>query len=121
MRRVVLLAAIGFAACQPRAGGPSLSNAQLAEQIRAGHAPLVLDVRSPEEFKAGHIPGALNIPVDQLPARLGELPIAKTDEVVVHCERGPRAAKAEAFLVESGYTDVVDLHGHMNGWREAGL
>ena len=116
---LVLVAAI---ACGP-AGvtRPAISNAQLAAQIKDGHAPLVLDVRTSEEFEAGHIPGAVNIPIDQLPSRLGELRVAKTDEIVVHCERGPRAAKAEALLEQSGYTGVVDLAGHMNGWREAGL
>ena len=116
------LALVAAIACGPGAvNRPTISNAQLAAQIKEGHAPLVLDVRTPEEFKAGHIPGAVNIPVDQLQSRLDELRIAKGDEVVVHCEKGGRAAKAEALLVQSGYTDVVDLTGHMSGWREAGL
>ena len=116
---LVLVAAL---ACGPAATNrPTISNSQLAAQIKEGHAPLVLDVRSAEEFKSGHIPGAVNIPIDELPSRLGELKVAKGDEVVVHCERGPRAAKAEALLVQSGYTDVVDLSGHMKGWRDAGL
>jgi rhodanese-related sulfurtransferase len=116
---LMLAAAI---ACGPAASGrPTISNAELATKIKQGQAPLVLDVRSPEEFKSGHIPGAVNIPVDELGSRLGELKLAKGDEVVVHCERGARAAKAEALLQQSGYTDVVDLSGHMKGWREAGL
>ena len=116
------LALVAALACGPAAvNRPTITNAQLAAQLKEGHAPLVLDVRTPEEFKAGHIPGAVNIPVDQLSSRLGELGIAKGDEVVVHCEKGGRAAKAEALLAQSGYTEVVDLTGHMSGWREAGL
>ena len=42
-------------------------------------------------------------------------------EVVVHCERGTRATAAEAVLQEAGFTRVVDLDGHMQGWRDAGL
>ena len=124
MRSFVVAAAIGLAAlaCQAQTSArPTITGASLAEQIRAGRAPLVLDVRSTEEFRSGHIPGAVNIPIDELPARISELRLAKTDEVVVHCERGPRAAKAEALLVESGYANVVDLQGHMKGWRDAGL
>src|SRR5262245_4545473 len=120
---IAAAAALALAACQraPEPTRPTITGAELADDIRKGNAPVILDVRTPEEFGAGHIPGALNVPVDQLAARLPELGIAKTSEVVVHCERGPRAAKAEAILGESGYQNVVDLQGHMKGWRESGL
>ena len=39
-----------------------------------GERPFLVDVRTPEEFAGGHIPGAMNIPVDDLRSRLGELP-----------------------------------------------
>ena len=41
--------------------------------------PLLVDVRTPQEFSQGHIPGALNMPVDELRARLGELPRDRPD------------------------------------------
>ena len=124
LRAFLLAAAIsGSMACQrvPEASHPAISGAELAAQIQKGSAPLVLDVRSADEYRSGHIPGALNIPLDQLPARLSELGIPKSAEVVVHCERGGRAAKAEAILTEAGYEQVVDLEGHMAGWRESKL
>jgi len=99
----------------------TISNQALADEIKNGKAPLILDVRTPEEFQAGHIPGAVNIPHDQLASRLSELPISKSDEVVVHCEKGGRAAKAEAVLEGAGYTKVEDLQGHMHEWRDSGL
>jgi len=34
----------------------------------------VLEVRPVEEYEAGHIPGAVSVPVDDLPARLADLP-----------------------------------------------
>jgi phage shock protein E len=120
---LVLAASLTFLpACQraPSAQA-SISNAELAQEIAGGHAPLILDVRTEEEFRSGHIPGAHNVPIDQLPAQLSSLGIAKSDEVVVHCERGARAAKAEQLLEASGYSHVVDLQGHMKGWRESGL
>ena len=63
----------------------------------------------------------MNIPIDQLPVRLPEIGIAKSAEVVVHCERGGRAAKAEAILAGAGYAQVVDLDGPHEGWRESGF
>jgi phage shock protein E len=124
MRVPLIAAALVLAlACQPAPphAKSSISNAELAAELRKGAAPVILDVRSPEEYRAGHIPGSLNVPLDQLAARLPELKLAKSDEVVVHCERGPRAAQAEALLAKDGYEHVVDLEGHMKGWRESGL
>ena len=101
--------------------GSSIEPSELAAQISAGTAPVILDVRTPEEFASGHIPGAVNIPIDQLEGRLATAGLPRSDEIVVHCERGPRAAKAEAILEASGYADVRDLSGHMQAWRAAGL
>lgn len=78
-------------------------------------------MRTPEEFAAGHLPGALNIPHDQLAARLGELGIAPSAEIVVHCHSGRRAAAAEGVLRDAGYANVRDLAGHWESWRESGL
>lgn len=131
MRRTSLLIAVVLAAltfghgarglepAEP-AGAP-IPAAELARRIEAGSAPLVLDVRSEEEYARGHIPGSLNIPHDELPDRLGELPIVKSEEVVVHCQSGRRAAAAEATLRADGYSNVRDLTGHWQGWQEAGL
>ena len=82
---------------------------------------MILDVRSREEFAAAHIPGAVNIPHDQLTERIDRLPLAKSDEVVVHCERGGRAAVAEKILTDAGYTHVRDLKGQMQVWQANGL
>jgi phage shock protein E len=89
----------------------------LAVAGQAG-APLVLDVRSPEEFATGHVPGARNVEYDEVAARLVELGPAR--EVVVYCEKGGRAAKAEEVLAGAGFA-VRHLTGDMSGWRAAGL
>ena len=101
--------------------GTLITADQLAHRIQAGSPPLVLDVRTREEYAQGHIPGAINIPHDELPTRLAELPIAKSEEVVVHCQSGGRARLAEEALRGSGYSNVLDLEGHWRGWQGAGL
>jgi phage shock protein E len=125
---VTPLALLALAACTQRheggataATGSPISVADLAQRVEAGDAPVVLDVRTPAEFDQGHVPGAINIPYDQLASRLDELPAGSGDEVVVHCERGGRAAKAERVLNDAGYTDVRDLEGHFQAWQAAGL
>jgi rhodanese-related sulfurtransferase len=52
---------------------------------------IVVDVRPSLEYEAGHIPGARSIPLDELDARLGELPADM--EIVAYC-RGPYCALA---------------------------
>lgn len=66
---------------------------------------VVVDVRSAAEYAAGHVGGAINVPVDQLPARMGELPSGRM--VVVYCASGMRSARAASVLRAAGRT-VVD-------------
>lgn len=54
----------------------------LLARARAG-AVVILDVRPGAEYAAGHLPGAVNIAVEQLADRLGELP--EDREVVAYC------------------------------------
>jgi rhodanese-related sulfurtransferase len=104
----------------PAAGaGGEISNQQAQAQRATGQSLVFLDVRTPEEFASGHVPGAVNIPVKQLPDRLAEL--GKGDQLVVYCERGPRALAAVDTLSQAGYTDMSHMTGDMAGWRAAGL
>lgn len=118
----VLLASL--LGCGADAGGvaaPAISGPELAERIAQGTAPVILDVRSPEEFASGHVPGARNVPHTELAARLGELDLPSTAEVVVYCERGGRAEQAGALLRQAGFEDVRALEGDMSAWRAARL
>ena len=77
------------------------------EKVKAGAK--IVDVRTPDEFRDGAYPGAVNIPVQELGARLGEVP--KNAPVVVYCASGARSAAAAQFLRRSGYADVVNAGG----------
>ena len=114
------LSAAAFAEETKSVSPASITAAELAERIELEKAPVILDVRSEEEFTESHIPGAVNIPHDQLEGRLSEIPAAKTEEIVVHCQSGRRAGMAETVLIEAGYSDIRDLDGHMQGWRQGG-
>jgi phage shock protein E len=81
---------------------------------------LILDVRTREEFAAGHVPGALNIPHTEVEARLVELGGDQSRPVVVYCERGGRAEKAESQLASAGFSDLRHLEGDMSAWRASG-
>lgn len=93
-----------------------LSATAFGERAAAVAGLQVVDVRNPGEAAAGMIPGAVNIPVGQLPGRVGELdPAAPT---VVYCAGGYRSSVAASVLRRNGFTDVSDILGGYNAWDE---
>jgi ArsR family transcriptional regulator len=92
---------------------------ELLGRLREG-AVSVLDVRPADEFAMGHLPGAVNIPLDQLEARLAELDPAQ--DVVAYC-RGPYCVlsyEAVAALRARGFK-ARRLEDGLPEWRAAGL
>ena len=69
-----------------------------------GPGYFVVDVRTPQEFDAGHIPGAVNVPVDELRSRLGELP--RDLEIAAYCQVGQRGYLATRILRQAGFQAV---------------
>jgi phage shock protein E len=111
------LAAALLACGRQVAGDGTISQSALLDALHSSAPPLVLDVRTPEEYAGGHVPGAMNIPYDQLPGRLDEVQASHDDEVVVYCETGRRAAKAQETLRGAGFSRVIHLDGDMAAWR----
>ncbi len=90
------------------------SPAQLAkvrEMLQAG--AVLVDVRTAGEFSSGHVRGAVNIPVDQLQGRLGELG-GKDKPVIVYCQSGMRSRAAAAQLRAAGFEQVIDIGAYRN-------
>jgi len=77
-------------------------------------APALLDVREPWEYELCHLPGSLLIPLDQLPARVAELPGERP--LVVICHHGVRSLMAQQFLSRLGLVDVYNLTGGIAAW-----
>jgi rhodanese-related sulfurtransferase len=61
----------------------------------------LLDVREPAELKVECVPGAVNIPLSELRARLGELP--RDRPIFVVCRSGQRAFYATRILAQNGF------------------
>jgi len=70
---------------------------------------IILDVRTPGEVRMGAVPGCLNIPVDSLRERIGEIPTGKP--VIVYCRVGIRAYIACRILMQNGFNEVYNLAG----------
>ncbi len=78
---------------------------------------LLIDVRRDDEFKNGKIANAINIPVDELRARLGEIP--KDKKLFIYCEAGLRGYLAQRILLQNGYNQVQNLSGGYQLWNAA--
>lgn len=89
----------------------SLQWHELDAALEAG-ATLV-DVRTAAEYADGDIPGSVNIPLDEIRARIGELPEGK---LIVHCKVGQRGHTAARLLAQLG-RDAVNLDGGYLTWR----
>jgi len=85
-------------------------------RVRSG--AVLVDVRRLEEWAAGHAPDAVHLPIDELAARHGELPIDRP--LVLICRSGGRSAVATEALVEAGY-EAANVAGGMQAWIDAGL
>lgn len=78
----------------------------------------VLNVHTPEE---GSIPGTeANIPFDRLRTRADELPADRSTRIAVYCRSGSMSTLATVTLSDLGYTDVTELEGGMEAWRDDG-
>ena len=88
---------------------------ELAEAL--GQGVYVLDVRRPEEWAEKRIPGVVLIPIDELGARVDEIP--QDQRVWVVCAVGGRSLKAAEALCEVGF-DAVSVAGGTNRWVEEG-
>ena len=75
----------------------------------------LLDVRSSYEYQDHHIPGSTNIPIDDLPDRLSEIPRDK--HIIAICERGQvRSPYAEKILRDQQFT-CDHLEGGLTNWQ----
>lgn len=72
---------------------------KITELLKTGSATVV-DVRTPAEFMGGHVAGSINIPLNELPIRIGELKDKKN--IVLCCASGMRSGNAAVFLKQNG-------------------
>ena len=91
-----------------------ISPRDLKDRLDSPNPPVVLDVREPAEIAIARMPGAIEIPMNEVPRRLEEIPSER--EVVVVCHHGMRSAQVASFLVDRGRTGVLNLSGGIDAW-----
>jgi len=75
----------------------------------------LLDVRDADEFEEAHIPGAVNLPLNEIRSRMGELP--RDREISIYCGVGQRAYYATRILIQNGY-HAKNLAGGMRTYQQ---
>lgn len=102
------VAIAGYVACNTLDGVmPVVTWRELAAADRS--EVCLVDVRTPEEYALGTIDGAVNIPLDDLRGRLGE--IDRDSDVIVFCAVGLRGYLAQRIFLGRGYRRVRNLAG----------
>jgi rhodanese-related sulfurtransferase len=86
--------------------------AWLADDRRA--KPLIVDVRESWEHAICKLPDASLIPMQQIPARIDELP--RDRDIVVVCHHGMRSYQVAEFLTGAGFTRLYNLAGGIAAW-----
>jgi rhodanese-related sulfurtransferase len=75
---------------------------------------VLLDVREPVELQLASLPGALEIPMNDVPARIGELP--KDRPIAVICHHGGRSESVVAYLHSRGFVNAVNVDGGIDAY-----
>jgi hydroxyacylglutathione hydrolase len=96
-----------------------VSAPMVAEELASADPPMLLDVRNPGEWATKHIDGSVNVPLNHLRERIGEIP--RDRRVAVHCAGGYRSSIAASILHQHGITNLMEMAGGLAAWDAAKL
>lgn len=105
---------------ESRRGGAKIS-AQGAVNLINKDEAVVVDIRDRKEFGEGRITGSINIPLNSLKSRVGELSKFKDKQIIVADKMGQHSAMAVKQLNAEGFSNVVRLNGGVADWRASNL
>jgi rhodanese-related sulfurtransferase len=113
----------GFFLLLPVVQGATATGISPAEAVQCMNREkgVVIDVCSATEFAESHIKGALNVPMDELEARLVKAVKNKSTPLILVCAAGVRSKRAQAMAQKLGYEKVHSLHGGLKAWKDANL
>ena len=98
---------------------------ELCQRIQTNPKAVLLDVRSQGEFEGttkevpsfGHFKKAINVNVEELEMRLGELSKYKDQEILVYCSHNHRSPRASYLLSTNGFANVKNMTGGVSTFQ----
>lgn len=78
-----------------------------------------IDVRTAEEYADGHVRQAVNIPYEEITARIGEVTDDKDALIYLYCRSGRRSGIARDALERAGFSNAINLGGLEDAQRAA--
>jgi rhodanese-related sulfurtransferase len=97
-------------------GVPEISVQELATLLKSPNPPRLIDVREPAEYDHCRIAGAELLPLSQWPSVAVDRLTNKHEPLLIQCHHGGRSARATAWLLSQGYTDVKNVAGGIDAW-----
>ncbi len=91
----------------------------LHQQVQAGTAPIIVDVRLPSEWMALRIGNVLNIPLNRMFDDSKRL--SKSMPVLTVCNSAYRSSMGASVLLKQGFKEVFNMEGGSEAWIAAGL
>lgn len=92
----------------------------VADALRVAGGRRIIDVRELVEWNEGHIPSATLVPLADLAATIETVVPDRSTPLLVHCAVGARSRRASQYLVQIGYTDVLNMQGRLAEWKALG-
>lgn len=96
-----------------------LNSDDFALAMKQNKEAILVDVRTPEEFAGGHLVDAINVDVKSDAFGQNILVLDKTKPVLVYCLAGSRSKTASDYLLQKGFTNVIELEGGYLKWTAA--
>ncbi|KQH80418.1 sulfurtransferase [Mycobacterium gordonae] len=98
----------------------TITAVELGRRLDSTEPPRVVDVRTPAEFETSHIAGSYNVPLDVLAEHRSAIAPHLTEDVVLVCKSGQRAAKAARLLRDAGQPAAQVLESGLAAWEGNG-
>jgi adenylyltransferase/sulfurtransferase len=93
----------------------TMTPSELKARLDRGEDLRLIDVREADEWAIARLPKAELVPLSQFQS-LATAQLDPDETIVLYCHHGMRSARAQGFLQQQGYRNVINLTGGIDAW-----